>query len=179
MRKVCLTAMAFLFLLAAGCSAGRQLKAEDLIFTFSCKTDIVCAEESATCSYSRSGMEAAELSVLSGHAQGLGCLWNGDGFSLTYLGLAAQSSACILPDGSYASVLVKTMDAAAQNGALTWTHGCEFSGNAAGYDFTLTADPDTGRIKTLSVPDRDFQATFYDYEQKALEADASAEYPPD
>lgn len=177
MRRRMIAGGLALCLLLGGC-AGRRMQAEDLDFTFDCKADVHCAAGDLTCSFQRTGPQNASVQILSGGPEGLAFRWNGDGFTQMYLGLAAQNESCVLPKDAFAAVLIDTLDQAEKQGALTATHGGEFSGNA-GYDFTLTADPGTGRILTLSVPECGFQAEFYDYAQKTIETDLTLEPVPD
>lgn len=152
-------------LLAAltGCSNQRLMKPSDIDFTFSCKVGLAVAGQNMTCTLTRNGPEDAELRVLSGGLEGMGCNWNGNGFVLTYQGLAAKSDSCVLPQTSFAKVLIQVLDCASKPGALTRSRGNEFSGKAQGDDFTLTSDPATGRILSVSVPERGINAGFSDY----------------
>lgn len=156
-------------LLFAGCGAHRQIKSADIVFVFDCKADVSCPEGDITYSLERAGAADTALQVLSGGAQGLGWDWGGDGFTLTYKGLAMKSGNCALPETSCACVLVRILDAAEKDGSLTKTHDNEFSGNTDNIDFTLTANEATGHIQTISAPGRKIQAKFYDYQQKELD----------
>ena len=164
-------------LLLGGC-AERRMQAEDLDFTFDCMVDVHCGSDDLNCSFQRTGPQNASVQILSGGPEGLAFHWNGDGFTQTYASLSAQSEACVLPKDAFAAVLTGTLDQAEKAGALTATHDGEFSGNA-GYDFTLTADPATGKILTLSVPECGFRARFHDYAQKTVEAGLVLEPAPD
>ena len=177
LRRKILAALAALLLLLSGC-AGRRMEPEDVDFQFDCMVDVQYPGGSASCSFQRAGPQSASVQVISGGPQGLAWSWSGDGFTSMYLGLAAKSDACPLPRDSFARLLVETLDAAERPGALTWTRDCEFSGNA-GHDFTLTADPQTGKVLTLSVPECGFEAKFYSYAQKTIEVDLSLEPVPD
>lgn len=154
----------FLLLFLVACSQKQPIDASDIDFLFSCKADVTSGGQTVSCSFCRMGAEDSDLQILSGGAAGMGYDWDGDGFTLTYQGLAAKSESCVLPDTSFESVLVRAVDAAAKPGTLTWTHGNEFSGTIGGDDFTLTVDPQTGQILTLTVPNMGVGAKFHDYQ---------------
>ncbi len=163
-RIIRILMLLFCLTLLTGCAGQHPMKASDLNFTFLCKIEASCNGQNTVCSFSRSGPEDAELKVLSGGSAGMGFDWAGDGFTLTYQGLAAKSATCVLPDTSFEAVLVRVLDEAQKPGVLTWTHGNEFSGSAGGDDFVLTADPNSGQIQTVSVPGMGVSVKFYDYE---------------
>lgn len=178
MRRFFIAAAAVLFLLLNGCAANSKIEAEDLDFQFDCKAEVHYAGGSITCSFQRTGPENAELEILSGGPEGLSWNWSGNGFTVLYQGLAAAGENCVLPQDSFAAVLVHTLDQAEKTDSLTPTHDNEFSGNA-GYDYTLTADPETGKILTLNVPECGVKADFYDYAQKTISAELNLDPVPD
>lgn len=163
-RSIRILTLFFCLTLLSGCAGQHPMKASDLDFTFLCKIEASGNGQSTVCSFSRSGPENAEMKVLSGSSAGMGFDWAGDGFTLTYQGLAAKSETCVLPDTSFEAVLVRVLDEAQKPGVLTWTHGNEFSGSAGGDDFVLTANPNSGQIQTVSVPGMGVLVKFYDYE---------------
>lgn len=177
MRRSVVAAAAALCLFLSGC-ASPKIEAKDLDFQFDCKAKICYPDGSVTCSFQRAGPENAEVEVLSGGPEGLSWNWSGNGFTVLYKGLAAADENCVLPQDSFAAVLVHTLDQAEKTDALTPTHDNEFSGNA-GYDYTLTADPGTGKILTLNVPDCGVKAEFYDYAQKTISAEMNLDPVPD
>jgi hypothetical protein len=174
--KILAAVLAVCFLLS-GCT-GKKIQAEDLDFQFDCKVDVHCSAGDFTCSFQRTGPKIASLQIISGGAEGLSWNWNGNGFTMLYQDLAVNHENCPLPQDSFACVLVDTLDEAAKRDALTPTHGNEFSGNA-GYDYTLTADLETGKILTLSVPECGVKAEFYDYAQETAEAQLNLDAIPD
>ncbi|MVB10646.1 hypothetical protein CAFE_13420 [Caprobacter fermentans] len=177
MRRNMIAAAAALCLLLGGCAKSR-IGVEDLDFQLDCKANVHYSGGSVTCSFQRLGPENAALEILSGGPEGLCWNWNGDGFTATFQGLAAGGKDCVLPQDSFAAVMVHTLDQAEKPGSLIPTHDNEFSGNA-GYDYTLTADPETGKIKTLSVPDCNVTVDFYDYAEKTIEVDLNLAPEPD
>ncbi|MCI1964564.1 MAG: hypothetical protein LKJ17_00280 [Oscillospiraceae bacterium] len=166
MRRFLIAGAVVLCLLLGGC-ASPKVEAKDLDFQFDCKAEIQYPEGSATCVFQRTGPKNALIEIVSGGPEGLCWSWSGNSFSLLYQGLSATGQTCVLPQDSFAFVLVHTLDQAQQTDDLTPTHDNEFSGNA-GYDYTLTADPATGKILTLNVPECGVKAEFYDYAQKAI-----------
>lgn len=177
MRRRILAVAAVICFLLSGC-AGQKLQAKELDFQFDCKVDVHCSEGDYTCSFQRTGPKIASLQVVSEGAQGLSWNWNGNGFTMLYQDLSVNHEICPLPQDSFACVLVQTLDEAAKPDALTPTHDNEFSGNA-GYDYTLTADPETGKILTLDVPEYDMNAQFYDYAQTTVQTQLNLDAVPD
>ncbi len=178
-RKFWAGAAALCLLFFCGCSAGKAFKAEDLDFTFSCEADIACGGQKYTCAVRREGPGSASVEIVSGGPAGLAWYWNGDGFSQTYEGLSDESETENLPEGSFASLLVRTLDGAERTGALTSSGKNEFTGSAEGCAFSLTADPGTGLPLTLSVPSWDLEVRFYNFDEKTPATQALETYAPD
>lgn len=149
-------------LLLPGCSK-QNIQTEDIVFAFTCKIDVESDCGGMTCSFTRAGPQNANIGILSGDAEGLDYDWNGDGFTVAYGGLSVKDGSCVLPDTSFASLLVGSLDRAQQDGALTKSRGGEFSGRSGGFDFLLKADVSTGRITELSVPEKSLKVKFYEY----------------
>lgn len=99
-RKAGIFCTAFLMILLTSCVRQKPMDAADIVFDFSCKTDVTADGRAVTCSFCRMGPEDSSLQILTGVGAGLGYEWNGDGFTMTCQGLAAKSSACVLPDSS-------------------------------------------------------------------------------
>lgn len=170
MRRILLASLMMSLLLLFGCSSGgKTLQAQDIDFTFSCKIDVTCPTGNPICSFNRAGQKNASIEVLSGSGKGLKWYWSGDGFTQTYYNLSAKSDNCVLPEGSFASLLVKMLDCAEKPGTLESTGNNVFSGSLNGCNFTLTADGNTGNIQTLSVPDWNVTVKFHDFEGESLE----------
>lgn len=165
---VCFFAVCVLLLqLLPGC-ARQSLKAEDLVFVFSCRIDVESDCGDMKCDFVRAGPQSAGIKVLSGGAEGLSYDWNGSGFTVGYAGLSAENDSCVLPDTSFASLIVGCLDRAQQKDALAQSREGEFSGNSAGFHFLLRADTSTGKITELSVPEKNLKAKFYEYAQQQL-----------
>lgn len=163
MRRIIAVLFPLLFLiLLAGC-AKPELKAEDIIVTFQCKADITCNGQKTTCSFSRAAPGIATLQLLTGDLSGLTYFWSGEDFSISYGGLTAKSEECVLPKTSFASLLQQAIDCTEKSGALTKTHGSEFSGIAPGFDFTVNVDENSGQIQKISIPKYSIDASLYEY----------------
>ncbi len=167
MRRTAFAALALVFLLLAGCSKVivHELKPEDITFTFACKADITSDGKKMECTVSRSAPGIITIGVVSGGVSGLTYFWDSENFSVSYLGLAADSEECVLPKTSFAYLIKQTLDSASSTGALTKTHGNEFSGTASGYNYLITADVNTGLIQTLSIPKYNLIASFHDFSE--------------
>lgn len=152
--------------LFTGCGSRAEIETGSINFTFECKADITSPKGDVSYSFDRDGEAGTSLQVLSGASKGLCWYWDGDGFSVTYKGIAAKSGECVLPKNSPAEVLVRVLSTAEKDGALTSSGNGGFSGSTDdGTDFTLTADPKTYNIKEVSVPDYNIKVKFYDYKQ--------------
>ena len=168
MRRACFTVLTLLFLISfSGCSGTslQGLNPEDLIFTFQANADVSCGGQQTKCVVSRSAPGVISIQVSSGELNGLTWFWEDAGFSVSFSGLTAQSEECVLPKTSFAYLIKQTLDSAANTGALTRTHGNEFSGSSPGYDFTLTADEATGHIQTLNIPKYGMTVSFHDFSE--------------
>ncbi len=126
----------------------------------------------------RAGPQTASVEILSGGAAGLAWYWNGKGLVQTYAGLADESASS-LPEGAFASVLVRALDAAARNGALTAAGENEFSGSTEGFSFSLSADPKTGFPSSLDVSSRNLKVRFYNFDTPVPAGEALDAYAPD
>lgn len=137
-------------------------------FAFHCKANITFADERITCDLSHTAPGMASMQLLSGDLSGLNYYWSGEDFTVSYCGLSAKSDECVLPQTSFALLLLQTLDYAQKGGVLTRTHGDEFSGSLNGIDFTITADNSTGRIQTIAIPRNNIVAELYDYTEQGM-----------
>lgn len=174
MKRIRIFLLIASFMLLPGCSGQKALTAQDIDFVFSCKADVVSPNGNFTCAVNRAGRRDASVAILSGSGSGLKWDWNGNGFHLTYLGLSAESEACTLPDKSFASTLVDALDCAEQPDALKSVGDNVFSGSMDGSSFTVTADGNTGEMRTLSVPSRGLTATFRNFGEPSFSSDSKS-----
>lgn len=173
MRRILLagTVMLCLLFLFACSSSQKTIQAQDIDFEFSCKADVACFDNQLICLFSRAGQKDATIEILSGSGKGLKWYWSGDSFTQTYRNLSAKSDNCVLPEGSFASLMVKVLDYAEKPGTLENAGDNVFSGSLNGCSFSLTVDGNTGYIQTLSVPDWNVTVKFHDFEGETLQTD--------
>jgi hypothetical protein len=174
MKRIFVLFLLSCLLLVPGCSAGHKTMApEEIDFVFSCKIDVASRDGNFTCAFNRAGKRDASVAILSGSGEGLKWYWSGNTFRQTYNGLSAENETCVLPEKSFASVLVNALDLAEQRGTLKRTDGNAFSGSMDGGTFTITADGNTGKIVAFSMPDRSLNITFRDYDEPAYAENAA------
>lgn len=168
MRRIAILIASFLFtFLVTGC-APAKINAVNIDFTFHCEAKITCSDELMTCDLSHTAPGLASIQLSSGDLNGLNYYWSGQDFTISYCGLSAKSKDCILPQTSFALVLLQTLDYAQKDGTLTRTHGNEFSGSLDGIDFTITVESSTGQIQTISIPHSNVVAELYNYTEDGL-----------
>ncbi|MBW7573708.1 hypothetical protein [Caproiciproducens faecalis] len=145
--------------------AAQEIQAEDLVFCFHCNADINYDGEKIQCAFSRDAPGRASVQFLSGNLNGLTYDWSGENFSISYSGISAKSEECVLPDTSFAVILLQILDYSEKSETLVKTHGDEVSGSMNGVDFTMTADRTTGQIQTICVPQRNLEVQLHDFTQ--------------
>lgn len=166
MRKaaLCLLAMLQCCWIVSCSAVTPSLEASDLVFLFFCKAEITAGETKTICTVERTAPGIIRFSVLQPEdLAGMGYYWSGDSFSTTYAGLEAQSDTCPLPQANFAVILQETLDYASRSDVLTAGENNTFMGEFDGCAFTLTADPETGRLVNLTVPQKNFTAVFSEY----------------
>ena len=168
MRRIAILLLSILIVFSVTACTAQNIQAKDVDFAFHCKANINCNSEQISCDLSHTAPGMASIQLLSGDLNGLNYYWSGDDFTVSYSGLSAKSDDCVLPQTSFAVILLQTLDYAQKSGALTKTHGNEFSGNLNGIDFTITADSGTGHIQTISIPHSRITAELYDYTEQGL-----------
>ena len=131
------------------------------MFHFSCKAEITSGETQVSCELDRTGPGILRVSIVKpDDLSGMDYYWSGEGFSVAYAGLEAQSDACTLPQNNFALILQQTLDYACRPDVLTAGQDGVFSGSFDGCDFSLTANAETGQIESLSIPQKEFTAQF-------------------
>ena len=151
-------------LITSGCSAVREMaKPAEPVLLFDCRARVQASGQEITCTFTRSEGEMARIGILSPQEiQGLSFDWTGTGFSASYAGVTETSAECILPEDSFAPVLIKAMNAAARDGGLAaGNEENSYAGSFDGKVFTITADPQSGHVLTLSVPSCGVSAEFF------------------
>ena len=152
MRRAALFLLPLLACLLSACTAAVQpLEPADLVFHFSCKAEITSGETQVSCEVDRTGPGILRVSIVEpDDLSGMDYYWSGEGFSVAYAGLEAQSDACTLPQNNFAC----------RPDVLTAGQDGVFSGSFDGCDFSLTANAETGQIESLSIPQKEFTAQF-------------------
>nr|WP_319488160.1 hypothetical protein [uncultured Caproiciproducens sp.] len=165
MRRTALWLFAVFVIFSCPACKAQEIKAADINFSFHCIADIDYNGEKITCGLNRDAPGRASVQFLSGDLNGLTCDWSGEGFSISYSGLSAKSDDCVLPDTSFAVILLQILDYAEKSDSLIETHGDELSGTMNEINFTMTAEKSTGLIKTISIPQKNLTAKLHDYTQ--------------
>ena len=162
MRRTALFLFPFLAFLLSACTVPTQpLEPADLVFNISCRAAITSGETQVTCEVNRTGPGILRVSILQPEdLAGMDYYWSGEGFSVAYAGLEAQSEVCTLPQTNFALVLQQVLDYACRPDVLTVGEDHTYHGSFDGCDFSLTADPETGQILSLAIPQKDFMAQF-------------------
>ncbi len=135
----------------------------DINYILDCTADIEYKGEKINCNLYRQAPSRASIQILSPNFNGLTYYWSGKDFSISYNGLSAKSTECLLPQTSFAVQLMKVIDFAEQNKSNLDMHGNQISGNINGSDFTITADRSTGLIKSIKIPSSNISAELYDH----------------
>lgn len=165
MRRTALCLVSVFMVFSFFACAAQEMKAEDLVFCFHCNADIDDNGEKIQCSLTRDAPGRASVQFFSGDLNGLTYEWSGEGFSISYSGISAESEECVLPDTSFAVILLQFLDYAEKSETLVNTHGGEVSGSMNGIDFTITADRTTGHIQTIDIPQKNLKVQLHDYTQ--------------
>jgi hypothetical protein len=168
MRRTTIFFFAILIIFSCTSCSSKDIQTADLNFAFHCKADIISEGEKMKCDFNYTAPGIASIQLLSSDLSGLNYYWSGGDFTVSYVGLSAKSEKCVLPEKSFAVILLQTLDYAQQEGALTKQKGSKFSGSLNGAGFTITADSGTGQIQTISIPGKGIQAELYEYTKQGL-----------
>lgn len=141
-----------------GCTEKRMTQ-EELLLSFCCRVSVEYAGETYDCRIERQGP-----GVVTVRTSLIGYHWQGEFFSQTCAGLESVSESCPLPESSFAVQLNRYLDALHKNGSLTAVAPSSFEGSLEGKTYTVEADPETGQLRELTVPQMGFTARFYEYD---------------
>ena len=166
MRKIGIFVLLLLstFIFFTACS--KENTEIDINYILDCTADIEYKGEKINCNLYRQAPSRASIQILSPNFNGLTYYWSGKDFSISYNGLSAKSTECLLPQTSFAVQLMKVIDFAEQNKSNLDTHGSQVSGNINGNDFTITADKSTGLIKSIKIPQSNISVELYNHNEK-------------
>lgn len=130
---------------------------------FSCEITAVCDDLTVQGTLSRPTAEQLSLTVTQPETlSGLALAWDGTALSARWHGLSVPLDRELLPDTSLIEGLISSLDAAlgaAGTGTVT-EEGTVIEGQAGGHPFCLIADPATGMLRSLDIPDLDIAVTF-------------------
>lgn len=168
MRRIAFFLLSVLIVFSITACTSQNMEAADIEFAFKCKAKITYNNEQITCELSHTSPKMASLQVLSGSLNGLNYYWSGNDFTISYAGLSAKSDDCVLPQFSFAVILLQTLDYAQKIESLTKTYANEFSGDMDGVNFTIAADSTTGYIQKISIPDNSITAELFDFTEQGL-----------
>ena len=145
-----------------GCAVVEEISAPaEPELLFSSRAQISAPGTEIGCVFSRYEGGLANITILSpAEIQGMSYDWTGDHFLISFSGLSVKSEKCMLPDTSFAVVMVDALHAAEKE--LSETGEGEYTGNLGGKAFSITTDPETGRILSLHVPYCGISAEFFD-----------------
>lgn len=157
MRRLLAFTVVLGMLCFSGC-AEKRMTQEELLLTFSCRVSVDYAGKTYDCQMERQGpgVVTVRTPLISYH-------WQGDFFSQTCAGLESVSERCPLPASSFAVQLNRYLDALHKKGALTAVSPSSFEGSLEGNLYTVEADPATGQIRELNVPQVGLTARFSSY----------------
>ena len=156
--RLCVFLCVLSLLTLCACSYAKPV---DPVFAFEARTKVTIGEKQYACSLTRSAPQSARLTVSEPkELDGMTWFWSAGGFSVTYAGLTIDPEQCVLPDGSFIPLILKALDAACVEDALTTSGDGVFFGSVGGENFTLTADRSSGRILELEIPGKGLRVEF-------------------
>ena len=156
--------LAFCLLLPAGCGPTGRQAADPVTEGFSCTAQLDYSGQHYVCRLTCAG-GGAFTAKLSQPAllDGLTMEWDGEGFSLSYLGLERRLDGSGLPDTAFASAVRHVLQAAGEqlmDGQEL--SGRKLEGGSEAGDYTLTFSDD-GYPASLSLPALDLEVAFSDF----------------
>lgn len=159
-----LIAVGLLFLLSA---CGKQESRPPTVSGFRCHTVITCDALTAEGELTRetAGMLTLELTQPE-TLRGMQLRWDGETATVKLHGLSFGVDPEALPASGFGKALLSSLDAA--TGSVPGTYDdegrCRTAGHGASGDFTLTSDPETGYLLSLTIPSLHLTATFSSFE---------------
>lgn len=163
MKHRLLFAMLAVILLVAmlfGCGKGRADAAKPVTTGFTCAVDIAYRDLALKGQLSR-GQDGRLLVSLTEppSLSGMAVSWDGTEMAMELGGLRVPVNADNVPQGALIKSLMTVLTNAPNNGELT-DEGYTVNGEIDGKAYTIVCAPDTGLIRSLSVPDDDLTVTF-------------------
>lgn len=158
------------FVLLTSCAPGSSGHTAPTFTGFSCSADIAYRDLTVKGRLSRVSagtltLDIEEPSTLSG----MTLSWDGEQIQVKMLGLSVDLEPADIPASALGSALVDTLDAAlrVQDQAVLSDGVMKLDGECAAGSYTVTSDPATGALLTLTVPDLELSASFADFTTEA------------
>lgn len=171
-RLVCVLLSASLLFIFSSCSAGTEKAEEPITSHFECDMDVQYRDMNVKGHLTRRTagtllLEITEPSTLNG----LSMEWNGETILLKLHGLSFDVSPSALPEAALGKGLLSALDTAigAQENRTETAEGLATKGSAAEGEFTLVSDPETGNLRSLSIPALELTAQFTNFSATAQE----------
>lgn len=154
-----LAAVAFAAMLF-GCGKSRTDAAKPVTAGFTCAVDIAYRDLALKGQLSREQDGRLLVSLTEPPSlSGMAVSWDGEEMAMELGGLRVPVNAENVPQGALIKSLMTVLANAPSNGELT-DEGYTVNGEIDGKAYTIICAPDTGLIRSLSVPDDDLTVTF-------------------
>lgn len=154
----CLICMA---VVAAGSSPSLTQPVVNPVMTFDSKANVSVGKSQYVCRLQYTAGQGAQLTLIEPQElQGMTWVWDHKILSVSYEGITVAQDNLALPQTGMIPMVLKSLDAASVDGALTTSGDGLFFGSGEKNNFTLTADRRSGQIKQLSIPDEELLVQF-------------------
>ena len=143
-----------------GCGKSRDDAAQPVTAGFTCEVGIAYRGMELKGQLSR-GQDGRLLVTLSEppSLRGMAISWDGKEMAMELAGLRVPVNAENVPQGALVKSLLTVLTAGPTDGELT-DEGYTVQGEVDGKAYTIVCAPDTGLIRSLSVPDDELTVTF-------------------
>ncbi len=171
MRKLlcaaCLLVIPVLFIVS--CSEKPPKAPDQLMVSVAANAQITQGESALTCSVTRNSEGIAVITVSQPSLlNGMSFEWRGDGYGISYNGLACKAEQPFLPSTSFASAIINVFSACENIDALVIQsqegEKTTYSGSSESGRFEVVADNSDGFIEKLTVPDLKLTVDFTRWE---------------
>ena len=155
-----------LVLMLTSCSPGAAGHTAPTFTGFSCNADIAYRDMTVKGRLSRVSAGTLTLDIEEpATLSGMTLSWDGEQVRVNMLGLSVNLDPADIPASALGSALVDTLDAAlrVQDQAVLSDGVMKLEGECTAGGYTVTSDPETGALLTVSVPALELSATFADF----------------
>lgn len=150
-----------LAVVAAGCSPSLTQPVVNPVMNFESKANVSVGKSQYVCTLQYTAGQGAQLTLIEPQElEGMTWVWDQKILSVSYQGITVAQDNLALPQTGMIPMLLKSLDAASVDGALTTSGDGLFFGSGEKNNFTLTADRRTGRIKQLAIPEEELLVVF-------------------